>query len=113
MHVHHKNKVLFVFDCDVGFSLADTNNTFVLKLPRNAVNEIAKDGIENMFAQNHFASFTTTITKSTGITITEFDKSRKRDFATSILARNNKDDFAAFSVLLNRISEIQAHLQVA
>jgi predicted ATPase len=103
----HKSKVLFVWDCDVAPGLTSENNTFPFALPQNPNNNIAKSGIENAFSESLFSGFTKTITLSNGRSITEFEEGRKRDFESYILSRNNKDDFAHFSSLINEIERIR------
>ena len=80
-------------------------------LNHNTANNIAKDGIENMFAENHLSTFATTISTSLGNKTLQFDKSRKRDFENFILGRNCKDDFINFAILTDRIKELNAIAQ--
>ena len=103
----HKNKVLFVWDCDVSTGLEPQNNTFPFVLPRKIDNSIAKKGIENAFPVEIFSGFTKTITLSNGTTISEFDESRKRDFELFVISRNNLSDFSHFSCLIAEIERIR------
>lgn len=103
----HKNKVLFVWDCDVSTDLKPQNNTFPFVLPRNIDNSIAKKGIENAFPVEIFSDFTKTINLSNGTTIREFDESRKRDFELFVISRNKLSDFSHFSSLIAEIERIR------
>lgn len=103
----HKNKVLFVWDCDVSTGLDPQNNTFPYFLPRNKDNPIAKKGIENAFPVDLISDFTKTIKMSNGKTISEFDESRKRDFELFVLSRNRLSDFSHFSSLIAEIERIR------
>lgn len=57
----HQNRVLFVWDCDVSFSLPEENNTYPFVLPRNEDNTLVRTGIENAFPQSLFDNFIKTI----------------------------------------------------
>ncbi|MFB3042901.1 MAG: hypothetical protein ACE1ZC_01310, partial [Nitrososphaerales archaeon] len=48
----HKNKVLFVFDCDVKQQFQERNSTFAYVFPENPDNKITKRGIENAFQES-------------------------------------------------------------
>jgi ABC-type branched-subunit amino acid transport system ATPase component len=104
----HKNKVIFVWDCDVTLQLQVTNTTFPFTLPKNSANSIAKKGIENMFPEELFEGYVKTITTSDGKIIKEFDENRKRDFEKFIISRNNADDFQQFSSLISEIKRVRA-----
>ena len=104
---NHVNKVIFVFDCDVTYSLSASENTYSYFLPKNEDNVIAKTGIENMFPSYLFDSFKKVITMSNGVIIEEFDGSRKRDFEQYILDRSNLDDFNNFQSLVAEIKRIR------
>ena len=103
----HSNKVIFVWDCDVSYNLDSQNNTFPYILARNLDNPIAKKGIENIFPQELFESFTKKTILSRGEEIVEFDGSRKRDFESFVIDRNNADDFRNFSELISEINRIR------
>ncbi|HHT9138628.1 MAG TPA: AAA family ATPase, partial [Candidatus Wunengus sp. YC60] len=103
----HRNKVLFVWDCDVSVGLEAQNNTFPFVLPRRNDNSIAKKGIENAFPVELFSGYTKTITLSNGTTITEFDEGRKRDFELHVLSRNDLSNFAHFASLITEIKRIR------
>jgi len=104
--LQHKNKVLFVFDCDVNYSLTSTTNTFAYILPKNTENTVADSGIENLFPVNLFDGFCTTIRNSRGVETIKFDQSRKNDFLNHIVKRNNASDFENFESLLDEIRKI-------
>ena len=104
----HDNKVIFVWDCDVnGINCEASNNTFPFTLPNNPQNQIAKKGIENIFPSELFDGFTKEIHMSSGQVIVEFDETRKRDFETFIVGRNNLSDYQGFSSLLGEIERIR------
>lgn len=104
----HEKKVVFVWDCDASYDLKVQNNTFPFVIPHNDQNTIAKTGIENAFPMELFEDFTKIITLSKGKTIREFDDTRKRDFESFLLARNNLSDFAHFSSLVDQVKRISA-----
>ncbi len=106
--MQHKNKVLFVLDCDVKFGLPSENNTFPFVLPINVQNDITNKGIENAFPKHLLSDFTKTITRSNAPTIVEFDDARKRDFMEYVLQRNDKSDFLHFDSLIEEIMRIKA-----
>ncbi len=104
---NHKTKVIFVWDCDVCFGMQPSNNTYPFVFPANSENTMTKKGIENLFPNELFEGFKKTITLSNGNVTTEFDGSRKRDFALFIIDRNDKDDFKNFSSLISEIKRIR------
>lgn len=103
----HANKVIFVWDCDVSHGRQASNNTYPYTLPRNEENTIAKKGIENIFPASLFDDFKKIIHLSGGTVITEFDESRKRDFESFVVDRNNADDFQNFSSLISEIERVK------
>ena len=103
-----KNKVLFVWDCDVTYSISETNNTYPFIFRKNESNSIAQKGIENIFPEDLFCEFKKTITLSSGKVITEFDETRKRDLENFVINRNNKADFINFAPLFEKINELKA-----
>jgi predicted ATPase len=105
--VPHENKVIFVWDCDVNYTLTDSNNTYAYILETNPLNKIATKGIENMFSEDLFTGFIKTISLSNGETIREFDGSRKRDFESFLMHRNSREDFSNFQKLIEKIEEIK------
>ena len=105
---NHKNKVIFVWDCDVKLNLKEQNQTYPYIFEENSSNTIAKKGIENLFSPDKFNGFIRTITDSKGNKIESFDESRKKDFTNFILSRNEKADFVKFENLISKINEIKA-----
>jgi hypothetical protein len=103
----HRNKVLFVWDCDVTNGLQSENRTYPFFIPFNAQNQLVKKGIEHAFPEQLFEDFTTTITRSDKTVISAFDESRKRDFANFIISRNNQNDFQHFSSLIEEIRRVR------
>lgn len=105
--MQHSNKVIFVWDCDVNYTLDEANNTYPYILPKNHENTIATKGIENIFPEILFENFKTTTTSSRGEETKNFDKDRKRDFEAFILERNNVDDFKNFNTLIEKIKLVK------
>ena len=105
--IPHKNKVLFVWDCDVNPKLSPGNNTFPFMFPNNIENSITNVGIENAFPERLFADFITTTNDSRGNVKNAFDKSRKRDFEDFLLSRSNLSDFSHFTSLITEINRIK------
>ncbi len=103
----HKNKVLFVWDCDVTHELDAQNNTFPFTLPKRTDNAVAKSGIENAFPEMLFTGLTKTIAMSNGQVIVEFDENRKKDFAAKVISRNDTKDFSHFGSLITEIERIR------
>ena len=106
--VNHEKNVLFVWDCDANYQLTEANNTHYFFLPKNTGNALASKGIENMFDEGLFNDYKKTITNSLGLTKTEFDETRKRDFEKFILQRNCAEDFRNFESLCSRIRALTA-----
>lgn len=104
--VQHKNKVLFVYDCDVKCSLEEKNNTYFYVIPKNESNLIAENGIENSFSKEMMNGFTKTITLSDGRSTIQFDENRKRDFAEFIIKQTDQNQFLHFSTLVEKIKSI-------
>lgn len=104
----HTNKVIFVWDCDVKLQFQGSNNTYPYVLSNNSENNIAKKGIENVFPSHLFDDFKKTIKMSNGSVTTEFDETRKRDFETFILDRNDSSDFSNFSSLIGEIERVRS-----
>lgn len=104
--VPHDNKVLVVWDCDVSYSLDESNNTYPFIIPGNPENTITKKGIENAFPSSLFADYKKTITMSDGRVAVEFDEARKKDFENFVIERNSIDDFQGLSSLIQEIQRI-------
>lgn len=103
----HSNKVIFVWDCDVNIQSQESSNTYSYIFPNNTENSVAKKGIENVFPSRLFDNFVKTIKLSNGTVITEFDESRKRDFESFVINRNDIGDFQNFSSLLSKIKRVR------
>ncbi len=104
---NHKNKVIFIFDCDVTYSLESANNTYSFVLNKNLNNLLVNSGIENIFPEVLFDGFTNTNTNSKNEITKRFDNSRKRDFEQFVINRNIKDDFINFSSMISEIQRIK------
>lgn len=100
--------VLFILDCDVSFNLPDNGNVYSLKLSKNNDNSIAIRGIENLFPEDLFEGFTTSVINSHGVENINFDESRKKDFESFVLSRSNACDFRLFSEVREKIYSIRA-----
>jgi|GEM_PF-1210747 len=105
--ITHTQKVLFIWDCDISKIPSDENNTYAYKFENNNENNIAKKGIENMFEENLFSSYTKKIEFSNGDIKIEFDQSRKSDLETYILSRNDIEDFKKFKHMTDYINKIK------
>lgn len=106
--VPHSTKVLFVWDCDVSYSLTEGNNTYPFILAQNAANNIATDGIENMFPESVFDNFVITSVDSRGNTIKSFDKQSKPDFDKFIVENGTIENYANFKAVIDEIQRIKA-----
>lgn len=106
--VPHEKPVLVVWDCDVTFNLNDKNRTHSFILSKNTANGIATKGIENAFPEELFANFLKKIIMSNSSEKTEFDDTRKKDFAEFVIGRNDKEDFQHFQPLIEKIKSIKA-----
>jgi predicted ATPase len=105
--IPHQKKVVIVWDPEVKYSFSAQNNTYPFIFPLNDANSLTQRGIENLFDEQLFEGFTTTFSDSRNKEKKAFDVTRKKDFAQSVIARNNKDDFAQFNSLISKISEIR------
>ena len=104
--IPHKNRTLFVWDCDVNPGVNETNNTVPFVLPRNPSNGLVTKGIENMFAEGLFDEFITTVNPSKGEEIRKFDESRKRDFEQFVLSKNDSTDFDNFRTFVKEVRRL-------
>lgn len=104
----HKNKLLFVWDCDVIHNHVADNNTFAFSLPKNTNNTLAEKGIENAFPEHLLGKYVKTISRPNGEVIRQFDESCKRDFERFILDRDHPDDFVFFDCLAAEIQRVKA-----
>lgn len=106
--MEHKNRVLFVFDCDVSFSLTESGNTIPFFFTRNEANTIASSGIENLFDVSLFDGFTKKISLPDQLEIVEFHEGSKRDFEHFILNRSCIADFINFQTLMDAVNGIKS-----
>lgn len=104
--IDHKNNVIFVFDCDVGYSLCENGCTYPFIFTKNESNDIAKKGIENLFDPSLFSGFISEISHPDGTGRQEFYQHSKKSFQDFILARNQKEDFVNFQELIDKVSYI-------
>jgi len=105
--VQHKNKVIFVWDCDAPSGQSPENNTYPFTLPQNSANTVVDRGIENAFPEHLFGLFLKTTTLSDGKVIRQFDEARKKDFAAHIVKNGSIQDFVHFTSLVNEINRIR------
>ena len=103
----HDQKVIFIWDCDVGNKMTEENNTYPIVMARNSENPIAKTGIENMFPKELFDGFVKKITRASGQETVEFDETCKRSFEAHILARADANDFIHFKAIAEEIKSIR------
>ena len=103
----HKNKLLFVWDCDVNHTQTADNNTFPFSLPKNLDNTLAEKGIENAFSEDLLENYIKTISRPNGEIIRQFDETCKRDFEQFILNRNNPQDYNFLKCLTAEIQRIK------
>ncbi len=102
--VPHNKKVLFVWDCDVNFSLADTDNTFAYIFPKNETNDKVVKGIENLFPKEKFDDkFYIEKTKDDGGTQKSL---HKENFKNDIITNGVEKDFKNFKPLFEKIKSI-------
>jgi hypothetical protein len=87
--------------------LPEENNTVPFVFERNPTNQMAKNGIENLFPEELFEGFVKTITRPRGQENREFDADEKAAFEAFILARDNPADFINFEPLVQRIRELK------
>ena len=100
--VNHSHKVVFVFDSDYKEEPDDENNTFFYKFDKNKSNNIADRGIENLFSEGLFETFTVTTTDdNTRKSIArKFNSKKKKIFLTRILSSTDKETFKNFEPFL-------------
>ena len=102
--MHHKSKILFIFDCDVSSKVNETDTTFNFIIPFNERNSKVKKGIENLFSEDLFEEkFYPEKPKEDGGYQASLDK---QEFLKYIMSRNNPDDFSSFSSIINKIKDV-------
>jgi predicted ATPase len=106
--LEHKNRVLFVFDCDVSFSLTEAGKTIPFFFEKNEANTIASSGIENLFDVTLFDGFTKKISLPGQTEIVQFHEGSKREFEEFILNRNCIADFVNFQTLVDAVNGIKS-----
>ena len=107
--VEHKNKVLFVWDCDakdVANKLHDENRTYPFAFEKNIENKLVDKGIENLFPEHLFQTFLTKVISSKGLTKERFDDNRKRDFERHVLQTSKTEDFLNFQPFISKVREL-------
>lgn len=104
--VKHDKKVIFVWDCDFHKSVSKDNNTFPFILEKNNLNNLAKNGIENLFDEHLFENFIESKTDSKGIEEKRFDTRRKVDFMNHMLSISDSESFKNFKPLIDSINSI-------
>lgn len=103
----HKNRVLFVFDCDASYTLSEEGNTIPFFFKKNEANTIALSGIENLFDVSLFDGFTKKISLPDGKEIVQFHEGSKRQFEEFVLRRDCLTDFVNFRDLVERVKVLQ------
>jgi ABC-type uncharacterized transport system ATPase component len=107
--VKHRDKVLFVFDCDaydLERKLKNINQTYSFIFKKNDGNKLAKKGIENLFPEYLFDNFITTVPSSNGTEIQTFETNKKRDFEKHVLEKSKPDDFLNFNDFIAKVREL-------
>lgn len=107
--VPHKNKALFVWDCDALDTvkkLQDGNQTYLFIFEKNPENQLTTSGVENLFPDYLFESFVTQTTTSRGEVKKRFDETRKRDFVSHVLANSKSEDFVKFQTFIAKVREL-------
>ncbi len=103
--INHKNKVIFVWDCDFDKTIVSKNNTFSFIFEQNISNQKVKNGIENLFVQKMFTKeFYVTSAKQDGGYHSDLNKKK---FLNYILEKSTQKDFVNFKSF---IEEIKRHL---
>jgi len=104
--VPHNKKVLFVWDCDVSFTLTDTKDTFAYIFLKNNNNKKVTKGIENLFPEEKFEDkFYIEKSKDDGGTQKSLNK---EDFKNNIIKNGKEKDFENFKPLFEKIDNMIA-----
>lgn len=97
----HKNKVLFIYDCDVTTSFTEDNETYGFIFDKNSDNNKVKKGIENLFAEEHFKNeFYPLKNKDDGGVQSSLDKPK---FENHILVNAKAEMFENFKPMIEKI----------
>jgi predicted ATPase len=97
----HKNKILFIYDCDVTTNTEENETTFSYIFETNQNNNRVKKGIENLFEECQFSDdFYPIKPKPDGGTQSSLDKNK---FAQYIISQSDKNIFKNFEVLIEVI----------
>lgn len=100
----HKNKVLFIYDCDVTTSFSEENQTFGFIFDNNSSNTKVKKGIENLFSEEHFKDeFYPIKEKEDGGIQSSLDKV---NFEKYILENSSSEIFKNFNPMIYKIKQI-------
>ena len=108
--INHDGNVFFVWDCDFREKLDAKNNTFPYVFEKNQSNDIASNGIENLFDEQFFDRFINKTTTSVGEKHTKFDTGRKKEFMSQMIENATPETFIRFKPLFERIaSELESN----
>jgi predicted ATPase len=100
----HKNKILFIYDCDVTTNTEENETTFSYIFETNQNNNRVKKGVENLFEECQFSDdFYPIKPKPDGGTQSSLDKNK---FAQYIISQSDKNIFKNFEVLITKIEDI-------
>lgn len=100
----HKNKVLFIYDCDVTYSINESNETYGYIFDKNESNSKVKKGIENLFQEEHFTdNFYPLKDKDDGGVQSSLDKPI---FEKYILDNATEKMFSNFKPLIEKIKMV-------
>lgn len=100
----HKNKVVFVWDCDVSFKLSQINNTYPFIFKQNEANTRVQSGIENLFNETLFVEkYYSTKQKKDGGFHSDLNKPH---FEKDMIQKGTKEDFKNFAPLFELLNKI-------
>ncbi|MCL2651015.1 MAG: AAA family ATPase [Candidatus Azobacteroides sp.] len=104
LRLDHKNKILFIYDCDVSTKSEENENTFYHIIPHNDSNTKVGKGIENLFPENLFEEqFYPVKSKEDGGFQASLDKQK---FLMHIVERNKKEDFVNFIPIVEKMKNL-------
>jgi len=107
-NVPHRNKVIFVWDCDVKNGLKEQNQTYPFILPFNIDNTVVKKGIENAFPETALEGYLNSTKEPDGQVHWSFGSSYKSKFADNIVKQGTRADFEHFKHLVEELNRIKA-----
>ena len=104
---NHKNKVLFIFDCDVSVgNRVESGETYLHVLPLNENNTLVSRGIENIYPENIFDGCIKTETNPDGTVNCSFDPRYKSEFMETVLNLTDADSFLNYYTTIAKIKNL-------